>query len=221
MTTLHALRHVSSAVCHAEGLADEAEDLGNVALATRLRARAASVAADLDRAVEAYDAVVPSRDTRARAHVLLSSVYGDVTLRLEQIFPPEEASRLSPGGYLDVVERARFRMRHFPHAAPPGGMALLADTRALLERTLTIYEETVDAYLTACAEAQSKKDRAVITSQALRLELERAKQGLLVQAPADSDTHRRIRKRTVRTKRARWLDEAKAQRLLAEAFTAA
>lgn len=221
MTTLHALRHVSSAVHHAEVLADEAEDLGVTVLAGRLRARAVSVTADLDAAVEAIDAVAPLRDARARAHVYLQSVYGDVTLRLEQIFPPEVSSRLSPGGHLDVVERARFRLRHMPSTATPATERLLAETRALLEEGLKLYDEAVDRYLAACADAQARKDRAIVKSQALRIELERAKQGLLVQAPADSDIFRRIRRRTVRTKRARWLDEAKAQRLLAEALVAA
>jgi hypothetical protein len=221
MTTLHALRHVSSAVHHAEALADEAEDLGNLALAARLRERAAAVAADLEAAVQAIDDVTPARDQRARAHLSLNSVYGEVTLRLEQIFAPEVASRLSPGGHLDVAERARFRQRHLPPrpASPHAGAEeALEDLRALLERALFSYDAAVDDYLLACADAQSKKDRVIVKSQALRVELERAKQGLLIQAPVDSDVYKRIRRRTVRTKRARWLDEAKAQRLLADAF---
>lgn len=216
MTTLHALRHVSSAVHHAEALADEAEDLGATPLADRLRTRAGVVAADLEAAVQAIDDVVPARDARARAHLQLNSVYGEVTLRLEQIFPPEQASRLSPGGHLDVAERARFRLRHLPQ--PSEGQEALEDVRALLERSIFSYDAAVDAYLLACAEAQSKKDCVIVKSQALRVELERAKHGLLVQAPVDSESYRRIRRRTVRTKRARWLDEAKAQRLLADAF---
>jgi hypothetical protein len=216
MTTLHALRHVSSAVSHAEALADEAEDLGAHVVAQRLRERASLVGADLDAAVTAIDDVAPSRDARARAHLELNAVYNEVTMRLEQLFPPEVASRLSPGGHLDVAERARFRQRHLPR--PDVVNEALEDARALLERALFAYDAAVDAYLEACAAAQSKKDKAVVKSQALRVELERAKQALLVQAPVDSDVYRRIRRRTVRTKRARWLDEAKAQRLLAEAF---
>lgn len=215
MTTLHALRHVSSAVHHAEALADEACDLGATPLGNRLRERATAVAADLEAAVQAIDDVAPARDARAREHLMLNTVYNEVTLRLEQIFPPEQASRLSPGGHLDVAERARFRLRHLP---PPDGNEALEEVRALLERALFSYDAAVDVYLLACAEAQSKKDRVIVKSQALRVELERAKHGLLVQAPVDSDIYRRIRRRTVRTKRARWLDEAKAQRLLADAF---
>lgn len=219
MTTLHALRHVSSAVRHAEALADEAEDLGNLPLAARLRTRAAAVAADLEAAVQAIDDVIPARDERVRAHASLNSIYGDATVRLEQIFAPEVASQLSPGGHLDVAERARFRQRHLPGTAPSASNAeAFEDVRALLERALFSYDAAVDAYLFACAAAQSKKDRVIVKSQALRLELERAKHGLLVQAPVGSDVYKRIRRRTVRTKRARWLDEARAHRLLAETF---
>lgn len=215
MTTLHALRHVSSAVHHAEALADEADDLGSANLATRLRERGVEVARDLENAVQGIDDVGPASDLRKRAHEMLNAVYAEVTLRLEGIFSPEEASRLSPGGHLDVAERARYRLRHMATEGSEG----LMDARALLERGLFTYDAAVDGYLLACAEAQSKKDRAIIKSQALRLELERAKHGLLVQAPAGSDVYKRIKRRTVRTKRARWLDEAKAQRLLGEAFT--
>jgi hypothetical protein len=215
MTTLHALRHVSSAVHHAEALADEADDLGAALLATRLRKRGVEVASDLESAVQGIDDIAPACDERKRAHEMLNAVYAEVTLRLEEVLSPVEASRLSPGGHLDVAERARFRMRHLPSV---GDEALL-DARALLDRALFTYDTSVDGYLMACAEAQSRKDRAIITSQALRLELERAKHGLLVQAPTGSDAYRRIKRRTVRTKRARWLDEAKAQRLLGEAFT--
>jgi len=216
MTTLHALRHVSSAVRHAEGLADEAEDLSDLPLATRLRARARSVTEDLDAAVQSIDEVPPTRDARALAHHVLNAVYSDVTLHLERLLDPELASRLSPGGNLDVSERVRFRLRHL--ALTDASTEELLDVRALLERALFTYDCAVDAYLLACAVAQSKKDRAIVKSQALRLELERAKHALLVRALPKSDTWQRIKRRTVRTKRARWLDEAKAQRLLADAF---
>ena len=215
MTTLHALRHVSSAVHHAEALADEADDLGSAQLAIRLRERGGEVAKDLENAVQGIDDVGPASELRKRMHEMLNAVYAEVTLRLEELFAPEAASRLSPGGHLDVAERARYRLRHLP---THGGEALL-DARALLERGLFNYEGAVDGYLMACAQAQSQKDRAIIKSQALRVELERAKHGLLVQAPVGSDIYKRIKRRTVRTKRARLLDEAKAQRLLCVAFT--
>ena len=222
MTTLHSLRHVSSAVRHAEALADEAEDISAASLAARLRDRASEVAGDLEAAVSAIADVVPARHARIRCHVMLNAVHSEVTLRLEQLFDPEDASKLSPGGHLDVAERVRFRLRRLPPASAAADQSDPSDpllkVRVDLERALFLYDTTVDTYLLACALAQSKKDRAIIKSQALRLELERAKHALLVQTPVESDNHKRIKRRTVRTKRARWLDEAKAQRLLADAF---
>ncbi len=211
MTTLHALRHVSSAVRHADALADEAQDLGCKEIAARLRERARSVSADLDAAIQAIEEIDPARAARERCHGVLTSVYADATLQLERVLPPEEASRLSPGGHLDVSERVRFRLRRMPDDA----LDAVLDVKALLDRALFTYDAAVDGYLAACADAQSKKDRAVIKSQALRVELERAKHTLLVRADPDGDAWRRIKRRTVRTKRARWLDEARAQRLLA------
>lgn len=215
MTKLHALRHVSNAVHQAEALAGEAEDLGNRELAARLRARAAEVAADLEAAVQAVDDVGPSSDARKRTHEMLSIAYCEVTMRIEQAKTPEDSSRLSPGGHLDVVERARYRLRQLRDDDADEDMR---DARAMLERALFSYDASVDAYLIACADAQSKKDCALVKSQALRVELERAKHGLLLQAPAGSDVYKRIKKLTVRTKRARWLDEAKAARLLENAI---
>jgi hypothetical protein len=213
MTKLHALRHVSNAVHQAEALAGEAEDLGSFELATRLRARAAEVATDLEAAVQAFDDVGPASDARKRTHEMLSVAYAEVTLRIEQATSPEDSSRLSPGGHLDVVERVRYRLRQLRDDSEE-----IRDARALLERALFSYDASIDAYLIACASAQSKKDCALVKSQALRIELERAKHGLLVQAPAGSDVYKRIKRLTVRTKRARWLDEAKAARLLEAAI---
>jgi hypothetical protein len=211
MTTLHALRHVSSAIRHAEALSDEAEDLRAPEIAARLRERARSVSSDLDVAVASIEEIEPSRQVRERCHGVLTSVYAEATLQLERTLPPEEASRLSPGGHLDVSERVRFRLRHIPDDAKDD----VLDVKALLERALFAYDAAVDGYLSACADAQSKKDRVVVKSQALRMELERAKHQLLVRAEPASEAWRRIKGRTVRTKRARWLDEARAQRLLA------
>lgn len=217
MTTLQALRHVSSAIRHAEILADEAEDLSDAALSVRLRERARDLAVDLERAVEVLEEVAPARLLRATAHEELGALYGDVTMRLEQQLSPERASRLSPGGHLDVVERARFRFRHL--AAMEGDA--LRSLREELGAALGRYDAAVDAYLIVCADAQARKDEVVVRSQALRLELERAKQRLLVRAPAGGEAWQRIKRRAVRTKRARWLDEAKAKRLLGEAYAAA
>ncbi len=211
MTKLHALRHVSNAVHQAEALAGEAEELGARELAARLRARAAEVAAELEAAVQAVDDVEPASEARKRTHEMLSVAYSEVTLRIEQATSPEDSSRLSPGGHLDVVERVRYRLRQLRDDC---NSEELRDARALLERALFTYDASIDVYLIACAAAQSKKDCALVKSQALRIELERAKHGLLVQAPAGSDVYKRIKRLTVRTKRARWLDEAKAARLL-------
>ena len=215
MTKLHALRHVSNAVHQAEALAGEAEDLGAHDLATRLRSRAAEVAADLEAAVQAVDDVSPASDARKRTHEMLSVAYSEVTLRIEQVTSPEDSSRLSPGGHLDVVERVRYRLRQLRHDNDSEG---IRDARALLERALFLYDASIDVYLMSCAAAQSKKDCALVKSQALRIELERAKHGLLVTAPPGSDIYKRIKRLTVRTKRARWLDEAKAARLLENAI---
>ena len=214
MATLHALRHVSSAIHHAEGLADEADDLGVAELATRLRAHGRVVLDDLEQACRAIDDVEPARLGRERSHEVLTAVYNDVTLQIERLLSPEQSSRLSPGGHLDVVERARYRLRRMPER----GDSAYLDVRALLERAVFHYDTAVDGYLSGCADAQTKKDRALVMSQALRLELERAKHTLLVRAEPQSDAWRRIKRRTVRTKRARWLDDAKAQRLLASAL---
>lgn len=217
MTMLQALRHVSSAIRHAEILADEAEDLEDQALAARLRERARELAVDLERAVEVIDEVEPARAARAVAHDTLGALYNDITMRLEQRLSPERASRLSPGGHLDVVERARFRFRHLAPLTEQPLVALREELGAALGR----YDAAVDCYLIVCADGQAIKDRVVIKSQALRLELERAKQRLLMTAPAGGEAWRRIKRRAVRTKRARWLDEAKARGLLGEVFAAA
>jgi hypothetical protein len=215
MTTLHALRHVSSAVAHAEALADEADDLEVFDLAIRLRARAATVVQDLDEAVASIEAIEPLRVVRERSHDMLDVAYAACTLRIDQSLRPEDAARLSPGTHLDVVERVRFRLRHMPKSSEA-----LLDARTLLERELFGYEDAVDAFLMGCAAAMAHKDRAVVRSQALRLELERAKHALLGRAEPQSDAWRRIKKRAVRTKRARWLDEARAAHLLSAATAA-
>ncbi|MCC7071209.1 MAG: hypothetical protein IT383_07800 [Deltaproteobacteria bacterium] len=217
MSMLQSLRHVSSAVRHAEVMADEAEDLNDAPLAERLRARARALAVELERAVEVLDDVEPARTARAQAHDELGALYGALTMQLEAHLPSEEAARLSPGGHLDVVERARFRFRHLARATDEGLVAVREELGAALGR----YDAAVDAYLVVCAEAQSRKDEAVVRSQALRVELERVKQRLLVAAPTGGDAWRRIKRRAVRTKRARWLDDAKARRLLGEIYAVA
>lgn len=214
---MRCLQHVAAAVRHAEHLADEADDLELTDLARRLRALAALVARDLDEAVRLLDDVEPAREARALAHDALSSVYGETTLRLDADLPKAQVALLSPGGHLDVVERVRYRLRRLEARGDDIGVA--AEVRTDLERALFAYDTTVDAYLMACAQAQAKKDAAVVESQALRLELEKAKHRLLAKAAAGSDAWKRIKRRPVRTKRARFVDHEVVRTLLAAAAT--
>jgi hypothetical protein len=216
---MRSLHHVASAIRHAEHLADEAEDLAMTDLSARLRTLGAIVALDLERAVRILEDVEPARDARALAHQSLSSVYGEATLRLETSLPRGEVSRLSPGGHLDVVERVRYRLRRLETRDDED--QVLIDVRTDLERALFAYDTTIDAYLLACAEAQATKDAVVVESQALRLELERAKHRLLAKAEAGSEAWKRIKRRPVRTKRARFIDDAAVQKFLAAAPRAA
>jgi hypothetical protein len=208
---LHALRYVASAVRHAETLADEAEDLGVLDLAHRLRRQATELTADLDGALHGLEDIDSLRATRERAYETLVATYLEGTLDLERLCDAGEASLWSPGGHVDVAERARYRMRRLPSDRPE-----LNDVRALLERSLFAYESAVDAFLASWATTQSRRDRAVARSQVLRVELERAKHALLRKAEPGTEAWRRIRRRIVRTKRARWLDDARVNRLLSE-----
>lgn len=214
MGTLQALKHVAAAVRHAEVLADEAEDLAQLELARRLRHQAVSLGTDVEDAVAAHDLVTPMREQRLRAHAQLDAAYADATVRLAALLGPDELSRLSPGGYLDVVERARFRARRLEQHDDTRIDQILLELTSALDR----YDAAVDRYLLTCADAQGKKDRAVVRSQALRLELDAAKARMLVLADVGSDAWVRIKRRTVRTKRARWIDDAKARGLLTESY---
>src|SRR5581483_8755662 len=105
--SLHALRYIQSAIEHAEGLADEAEDIGCHDLARRLRKQAIDVAHEHDLAASSLDELARLRDVRERARDALAALYFDGTLELERTLPAEIASSLSPGGHVDVAERAR------------------------------------------------------------------------------------------------------------------
>lgn len=198
---LQALRHVETAIRHAESLAEEARDLGDTHLADRLEAGARDLSEELDAASAALDEVEPGREARQLAHRALQSLYDDVSLRLEERGDPRELARLTAGGYLDVSERVRFRLRRLD-GEHDGELLLLRDE---LERGLLAYETCVDAYLLAAGRAQVMKDGAVARSQVFRLGLERAKTTLLRLAPAGSPTWQRIKRRAVRTKRPHWL----------------
>jgi hypothetical protein len=211
MTSLKSLRHVSAAIHHAELFADEAEDLGEKEVAVYLRERAAQLGAQLESALAAIDDVEPLRLARQRAHVTLAGAFHESTVTLERILPQDQVMRLLSGGHLDVVERVRFRLRNLPRDVD--------DVRALLERALFAYDSAVDLYLLTCGEAQGRKERVIVESQALRLELERTKQRLLLRAGDDSAAYKRIKRRAVRTKRPRWVNEARARTLLQNMLT--
>lgn len=204
---MQALRHVSSAIDHADRLADEADELGAPSLADELRDRGRHLAGLLEDALAALDRVGPAKELRQRAHAALGGVYAEITLDLARVLPPEEAGRLSPGGHLDVAERARFRLRRL--LAKDLALAPLA---ARLQAALGSYDKAVDAYLLASAEAASAQEAAVCESQRFRLDLERAKLQLLSRAEVGSEVYQRIKRRAVRTKRARWL-QAEAREL--------
>jgi hypothetical protein len=198
---MEALRHASSAVRHAEALADEATDLGLAELAGTLRERAADIAARVERALEALDRVPDARADRQLAHGALQSLYDDVTSTIEGGLPRSQAARLLPAPHLDVAERARFRLRRLQ--APRGDLE--SGVLHQLERGVAAYETVIDGYLLASARSRELSDDAVAGAQLLRIDLERAKRRLLTLAPVGSDAWRRIKRRAVRTKKPRWL----------------
>lgn len=202
---LHSLKHVSSAIEHAERLADEAEDLGLKDLADALSDRSRLLARRLDDALLAHERVPPAREGRLKAHLSLSDRYAELSFELARALSPEEASRLTPGSHLDVAERARYRLRNL--VATHAGLTPMA---AGLQASLTAYDRAVDHYLRASAEAAFTKERALQGSQEFRLALERAKLTLLTEAETGSDAWRRIKRRTVRTRPARALQAAAA-----------
>ena len=214
---MHALHTVTKAIHHAERLADEAEDLGMLELTRRLRHRADALTLELDITVGLHGEIAVTRADRALAHEALAGAYGAGTLRLEELLHREEASRLSPGSHLDVAERARFRLRRLAARDPRSDTAVdenLELVQTDLERALFAYETAVDAYLLTAADAASRKERTLAASQALRVELERAKLELLARARPGSSAYARIKRQPVRTRRARWIDEARARDLL-------
>lgn len=195
------LRHVETAIRHAETLAEEAEALGAVQLSKRLAESALNLAQDLEEASAVLDLVEPARESRGLAHRSLQSLYNDVTCQIEERGCPKTLARLTPGGYLDVVERTRYRVRRLSEAEEPA----LLRMRDQIERALLAYETCVDAYLLTAGDAQVKRDGVIAKSQLLRVSLERAKCHLLTLAPAGSPQWQRIKRRAVRTKRPRWL----------------
>lgn len=197
---IHSLKHVSSAIEDAERFAEEAEELGQLELAKGLSFRAHVLSQRLDEALLAHEKIGPAREMRLRAHLALSNQYAEMTWEIESQMPPARAARLNPGSHLDVVERARFRLRYMMEMDKE-----LAPLAAKLQAALRGYERAVDAYLMAAGESAYAKERALTDSQTFRLALEHTKLKLLNQAEVGSAAWKRIKRRTVRTKRARWL----------------
>ena len=204
---IHSLKHVSTAIEHAERFAEEAEELGQLELAKGLLYRARILSHRLDKALLANEKIGPAREARQRAHLALSNQYAEMTLEIETQLPANLAARLNPGSHLDVAERARFRLRHLMEMDKT-----FAPLSAKLQAALCLYEKAVDAYLIAAGESAFAKEEALTDSQTFRLALERTKLQLLNQAEVGSSAWKRIKRRTVRTKRARFLDsEAHAE----------
>lgn len=195
------LRHVETAIGHAEHLAEEAESLSAHELASKLSSLANELAHDLDEASELLDQVEPAREARSLAHRSLQATYDDITSQIEDYGCPTTLSRLTPGGYLDVVERSRYRVRRLSESDEPE----LLRMRDATERALLAYETCVDSYLLTASQAQVRREAVVAKSQLLRVTLERAKRHLLTLAPVGSPQWARIKRRAVRTKRPRWL----------------
>ena len=210
MNSIHALRFVSAAIRHAECLADEALDLKQDPLAERLAAKARALAEELEETVATGEALSGRRDERQEAWRALADAYAKNSLDLEARLPRDLVASASPGGVLDVVDRARFRLQRLARSERADVEPFTLD----LARALRRHDDAVEVYLECSAIARERRDRVVVKSQALRLELEHAKQALLARAPVGSEAEARIRRRAVRTKRARWIDEARARDLL-------
>lgn len=198
---MDSLRHVSTALSHADAFADEAEELGKDELSRKLRTRRKVLSLLLDAALAAAERAPGLREARVIGHHELTHLYDDVTSVIDDALPADSAARLSPGGYLDVAERVRYRIRRLlvPQDAVEERVA------NELARGLAAYELCVDAYLLAIADARGLAERAIHESQRLRVELERTKRHLLTLAPVGGDAWRRIKRRAVRTKKPRWL----------------
>lgn len=202
---MQALRHVSSAIEHAERLADEAEELQLTEVSAILRGASCQLAEILDAAFRAFEALPHAKEAQRRGQAALATTYAAVTHDLYATLPPTQAAVLTPGGKLDVADRARYRLRRAPRPVAPRVETAAPPWRERLAAALVNYEDAVDAYLHLCAVAHAKRDTAVAESQRLRLQLERHKLTLLAVAEVGSPQWQRIKRRTVRTKPAAWL----------------
>jgi hypothetical protein len=195
------LKHVATAIHHGECLAGEAEDLGENEWADRLERGARDLAFILEDALDTMDQVPEAKECRKLAQDSLSAVFRDVTCELELVLDPVAVARVTPSSHLDVGERTRYRLRRLEAIDEPKAEAITDRMRG----ALSAYEMAIDVYLMTVTEAQAKKERAVQRSQLFRLDLERAKARLMTVATTGSEEWKRIKRRTVRTKRARWL----------------
>jgi hypothetical protein len=206
--SMQSLNFVANAISHAESLADEASDLMRQDLAEDLWKRSRSMSRSLDDAIQAVDMIKPARQKRDHALDKLRNTYANTTCLLQVSLEAKDVHRFCPGSNLNMAERVRYRLRQIEEqkseCAP--SWSVLNQVRADLNEALKAYEQTVDLSLMALGQAQSAKSVAVFRSQQLRIFLEKAKYELLKAAEPKSPAWRRIKKRTVRTKRAQWLD---------------
>lgn len=174
MGKLQTLASVRSEIEQAERVAAEAAVLKLPDLAKGLLDEARELSALLDAARSAVQHVAPTREQRRLAYARLSNTYVRVCVELEPIVSKASDGVQSPRGRIDVAERARFCLRHLPHGVPAIDRIV-----APLQAELCAYEASVDNYLLALAEAETRERRALLKSQHLHLELERARCELL------------------------------------------
>lgn len=206
---MQSLRFVANAISHAESLADEATDLNLGELSTAIWKHARRVSESLDDAVSEMENVKPAKHRRDSELERLKNAYTNATCRLQRVVPANDVYRFCPGGNLNIAERVRFRLRqislaHHHRSSFCDELTLIASD---LRKVLDVYEQSVDDSLLALGRSHAKRNMAILQSQKLRLHLEQAKFELLQHTPPGSQAWNRIKKRTVRTRRAQWLEE--------------
>jgi hypothetical protein len=206
---MQSLRFVANAIAHAESLADEAADLNLQNIAQDIWKKSLDMSRFLDKAILSLESIKPARTLRERALKRLGTVCANASCQLKAELQPKDVHRFCPGGNLNMAERVRFILRRIEEYQQSEGAlpCFLQDVRADLSGALHQYEISVDQYLVSLGQAQEKKSIAILQSQQLRLQLEKAKYQLLQAAEAGSPAWCRIKKRTVRTKRAQWLEK--------------
>jgi len=205
---MQSLSFVANAISHAESLADEASDLMRHELAQDLWKRSRSMSRSLDDAIQSVDLVKPAREKRDHALDRLRNTYANTTCLLQVSLDAKNVHRFCPGSNLNMAERVRYRLRQIEEheSGDSPTLRLLNEVRTDLSEALRNYEQAVDLSLLALGQSQAAKSVAVFRSQQLRVFLEKTKYELLKATEPNSPAWRRIKKRTVRTKRAQWLD---------------